>query len=182
MLTVTAKGDTSDELDEYFEVVISAPPVGVALADPIGRVTILDDDPRPTVLDCRCLGGGRRPGTRSLVFTVTLSAPTGDTVASGWATDDGTARRANNDYQAAAGIVVFNPGETTRTITVKVNGDTRVEANETFRVTGAIGVGHVRSQLGPPAPSPTTTDQPGVSPPEHTERGTGDGALAATGR
>ena len=34
--------------------------------------------------------------------------------------------------------MVFNPGETTRTITVKVNGDTRVEANETFRVRLAL--------------------------------------------
>ena len=50
-----------------------------------------------------------------------------------YATGDGTAV-AGSDYVAAAGTVTFNPGITTQTVTVRVNGDTTFEANETFTV------------------------------------------------
>src|SRR5205085_9956557 len=48
-------------------------------------------------------------------------------------TADGTAT-APGDYAATAGVLTFNPGVTTRTITVNVGGDTTVEPNETFSV------------------------------------------------
>ena len=36
------------------------------------------------------------------------------------------------DGSAKTGTLTFNPGETTKTITIVVNGDNRKEANETF--------------------------------------------------
>src|SRR5262249_52452092 len=39
---------------------------------------------------------------------------------------------AGYDYVAASGTITFNPGETTQTITVMVNGDRLAEPNETF--------------------------------------------------
>src|SRR5205823_1483195 len=39
-----------------------------------------------------------------------------------------------NDYQAASGTVTFSPGETAKTATVNVVGDTKFEQNETFFV------------------------------------------------
>ena len=48
-------------------------------------------------------------------------------------TSDGTAT-AGGHYQAKTGTLTFAPGETSKTITVPVNGDRLVEPNETFFV------------------------------------------------
>ncbi|AWM39736.1 Extracellular serine protease precursor [Gemmata obscuriglobus] len=72
-------------------------------------------------------------GTTALTFTVTLSAPSLQTVTVAYATADGTAT-AGTDYTAASGTLTFAPGETTKTVTVLVTGDTAAEADETFRL------------------------------------------------
>jgi hypothetical protein len=38
----------------------------------------------------------------------------------------------HNDYIARSGTITFNPGETTKTITISVIGDNKREADETF--------------------------------------------------
>ena len=45
---------------------------------------------------------------------------------------DGTATTSNNDYIARTGTLTFAPGETTKTITIEVKGDTKKEAGATF--------------------------------------------------
>ena len=45
---------------------------------------------------------------------------------------DGTALKRDNDYVAKSGTITFKPGETTKTITIVVNGDSMKEADETF--------------------------------------------------
>ena len=47
-------------------------------------------------------------------------------------TVNGTATTSDGDYLAKTGTLTFAPGETTKTITIEVKGDTRKEANETF--------------------------------------------------
>lgn len=47
-------------------------------------------------------------------------------------TVDGTATTGDSDYIAKTGTVTFTPGETTKTITIEVKGDSKKEANETF--------------------------------------------------
>jgi hypothetical protein len=49
-------------------------------------------------------------------------------------TADGTATAAGGDYVAASGSLTFQPGETSKTLAVTINGDTHREANETFFV------------------------------------------------
>jgi Ca2+-binding RTX toxin-like protein len=72
-------------------------------------------------------------GTTNAVFTVTLSNPVDTSVTLNYATANGTATTADNDYTAIATTpLTFNVGETSKTITVAVNGDTKVENNETF--------------------------------------------------
>ena len=51
-----------------------------------------------------------------------------------FATADGTAL-AGQDYTASSGTLVFNPGETSKNVTVVVFGDLLKETNETFRMT-----------------------------------------------
>jgi hypothetical protein len=49
-------------------------------------------------------------------------------------TVEGTATTSDNDYIAKTGTLTFAPGETSKTITILVNGDRLAEPNETFVV------------------------------------------------
>jgi hypothetical protein len=72
-------------------------------------------------------------GTSNAVFTVNLSGLSSSAVSVNYATGNGTAT-AGSDYVANSGTLTFAPGTTGQTVTVAVNGDTTVEANETFVV------------------------------------------------
>ena len=99
-----------------------------------------------TITDATVVEGNS--GTTIARFTVTLApalTPSEDpplvpiTVA--YATEDGTATAADADYVATVGALTFGAEETSKTIEVPVNGDTRDEADETFavRLSGAVG-------------------------------------------
>ena len=45
-------------------------------------------------------------------------------------TVNGTATTSDSDYVAKTGTLTFAPGETTKTITIEVKGDSKKEANE----------------------------------------------------
>src|SRR5262249_50970817 len=49
-------------------------------------------------------------------------------------TTDGTARTSDQDYVAKSGALIFAPGETTKTITITVIGDSKKETDEMFFV------------------------------------------------
>jgi hypothetical protein len=112
-------------------------------------------------------------GTVSAQFTVTLSAAATQTVTVQYATADGTATAGTgSDYQAALGTLSFAPGDITpKTVTVLVNGDTVVEATETFVVnlsnpTNATiadgqGLGTITNDDAPPASSITVVSPNG---------------------
>src|SRR6185312_17283968 len=72
-------------------------------------------------------------GTTTGVFTVSLSRASSQTVTAIYSTADGSAS-AGSDYMSTSGTVTFNPGETSKTITVTIFGDTVVEGNESFFV------------------------------------------------
>jgi hypothetical protein len=73
-------------------------------------------------------------GTTAFNFTVSLSAAGAQPVTVQYACSDGTATTADGDYQAASGKLTFDPGQTTRPVTVMVNGDTKSETQERFLV------------------------------------------------
>ena len=64
---------------------------------------------------------------------MTLSAASGQTVTVDYLTADGSAL-AGGDYQAAGSTLTFAPGETSKSFSVVVNGDTQDEPTETFVV------------------------------------------------
>jgi len=80
-------------------------------------------------------------GATNASFTVTLSAVASTTVTVGYATADGTATAADGDYQTASGNLAFAAGQASKTLSIAVYGDTRVEPAETFYVNlnGASG-------------------------------------------
>jgi Domain of unknown function (DUF4394)/Bacterial Ig domain/Calx-beta domain/Domain of unknown function (DUF4214) len=100
----------------------------------IATVTItVNALPRLNINDVSVVEGNS--GVANAVFTVTLSfpstAPVSVTVE--FITTDGTAT-SPGDYQARTGTRTFAPGETVKTISVPVNGDTQPEPDETFFV------------------------------------------------
>jgi hypothetical protein len=119
-------------------------------------------------------------GTTEFVFTVSLSAAVAFETSVSFATAEGTAKLADNDYQATAGTLTFAAGEQSKTITVLVFGDTKLEGHETFfvnlsdarldgqtdsriAITGAQGIGTIESDdtaaiVGAKSTSPEGTE------------------------
>ena len=131
-INVPIIGDIIDEPDETVLVNLSGA-ANATIGDSQGIVTITDDDPAPTlsISDATVVEGNS--GTVNAVFTVTLTGATSLPVNVNYAAADGSAN-AGSDYSATSGLLTFNPGVTTQTVTVVVNGDTAFEGNETFAV------------------------------------------------
>src|SRR5262249_34585965 len=64
----------------------------------------------------------------------TLSAAYDQAVTMSFRTINGTATTSDGDYVPRTGTLTFAPGQTTKTITIEVKGDSKREANETFFV------------------------------------------------
>jgi hypothetical protein len=140
---VSVIGDTLDESDETFTLVLTAPS-GATLQDSIATGTIQDDDALPplSVSDASVVEGGsavlassiaaslKRAAT-GLTFAIELPAATSQPVSVHFATADGTAV-APSDYQATSGDVTFAPGQTVKTVVVAVNDDQLDENDETL--------------------------------------------------
>lgn len=130
-ITVNVSGDTTQEADETFYVNLSTPS-GASLADAQGLGTINNDDyPSLSINDVSLAEGDS--GTTYFSFTVGLSYASLGTVSVNYATANGTAT-AGSDYTATSGTLSFSPGQTSKGITVAVQGDRTEEANETFFV------------------------------------------------
>src|SRR5262249_34698614 len=100
------------------------------IADSQGFGIIVDDEPRISISDVTRREG--RKNTTSFVFTVTLSAAYDQPVTMSYRTADGTATTGDGDYVGMTGTLTFAPGETSKTITITVNGDSKKEADEYF--------------------------------------------------
>ncbi len=137
-ITVGVLGDTASEAAETFFVNLTSP-VGATLADSQGLGTINNDDlPLISVNDVSIVEGNS--GTSNLIFTVSLNSTPASTVTVDFATANGTAS-AGSDYASATGTLTFAAGETSKTVTVAVNGDVTVELAETLflNLTNASG-------------------------------------------
>ncbi len=116
-IRVAVTGDRLVEPDESFSVTISGAR-NAKIAGATGLVTIVDDEPRITIESDVLVAEGDS-GTTLFTFTVRLSAAHDEEVTVDYATQDGTATVADDDYRAAAGTLRFAPGETTKTITAR---------------------------------------------------------------
>jgi photosystem II stability/assembly factor-like uncharacterized protein len=155
-INVPIIGDTLDENTELFSVFLAnAPNANIANST---TVRILDDDPLPglSINDVSVTEGNS--GTTTLSFTVSLAPVSGRTVRANYATANGTAT-SGSDFVTTSGLLTFNAGETSKTISVTVNGDTAIEANETVfvdltspsaaTITRARGTGTINNDDGP---------------------------------
>jgi Calx-beta domain len=139
------------------------------LADPLGVAvdvsTQAAQSSRISVGDVTLAEGNA--GQTAFRFTVSLDTAQAAPVTVDFATADGTAT-APGDYAATGGTLTFAPGETAKTVTVQVNGDTSLEPNEVFNlnlsnatgnatIADAQGVGTIVNddQVAPPPPPPS---------------------------
>jgi len=135
VLNIPIAPDTIDEGLESFNVTLSAPSAGYEVGTPaVTTVDITDDDPPPSISIAGTSTNEGNAGNTPLTFNVTLSAASGQTIAIDYTTSNGTAA-AGSDYAAAAGMLTFAAGETSKTIVVQLTGDSAIELDETFTVT-----------------------------------------------
>jgi uncharacterized delta-60 repeat protein len=126
--------DTLNENSEDVDLSLSNPSGGAVLgAQNTAILTIVDNDPAPTLSIDDVSAAEGDVGTQNFTFTVSLSAASGLPVTVDFATNDGTAT-AGSDYTATNGTLNFAPGEISKTIDVVVQGDTLVELDEGFTV------------------------------------------------
>ncbi len=138
-VTVSVIGDETVELDEAFSVVLSslsASGRNVSILDDTADATISNDDSASVSIADVGLAEGDS-GANDMEFTVTLDASVDADVSMTFTTIEGSAVVADLDFNANSGSVTFLAGSlagTTQSMLVGINGDTKLEANETLTV------------------------------------------------
>ena len=132
-ISVPLINDNIFEGSETFNLTISSPTVNTVLSYPsLATMTIFDNDFQPSVAPANTIVNEPPvTGSSFAVFNVTLTNPTTQTATVAYSTLNGTAT-AGSDYTAVSGTLTFNPLETTKTVSVPVNGDDLNEGDETF--------------------------------------------------
>jgi hypothetical protein len=162
-VSVQVIGDRLTENDESFSLILSNP-VNTGLLDGTGNAIILNDD-GISINDVTVNEGNS--GTVTATFTVSLSAAFTTPVTVNYATANGTAT-AGSDYTATSGSLTFAAGQTAKTISVVIRGDTTYEASETFQVNlsgasgaaivDATGIGRITNDDALPPPTYSISD------------------------
>jgi hypothetical protein len=144
-INATIRDDSVAESDETFRVTLTLNNDDGSPFNPAPLIVTIHDDDNPgpssaslSINDVSVIEGNS--GTTNATFTVTLSAPLTTTASVHYETSDGSAKD-GSDYNFTSGTLTFAPGQTSRTISVPVVGDTLVENDEIFfvQLSGASG-------------------------------------------
>ena len=138
IVTVNVAGDTIVEPDEVFTVTLSNPTGGATLNVATASGTILDDDGTASLSIAVASADKAEGNSGSTPFTFTVTRAGNVSVAASAAWTVSGAAVNGVDFAGGAlpsGIVGFAGGETSKTITINVAGDTLVETDEAFTVT-----------------------------------------------
>ena len=141
-VTIQVNVETDNETDETFVVTLSNPG-GAIIAVNEATITIEDctvppeEDPTVVIADPDL---AKECEDEEVLFTVTLSKVSTEVITVNYATQDVSAT-AGLDYQAASGTLTFQPGETSKIVTISLISDEVSETPELFRVvlTNPIG-------------------------------------------
>lgn len=142
-IPITIHGNTTPEHDRDINVTLSNAMNATLPSTGSAKLTILDDDHFANFASAsvtQSIPEGNQ-GSTNLTYTVNLDSAVDHAVTVHYATQDGTATSSGPmaDFKNTAGDLTFGPGETTKTFTVPVIGDTVAGPDETFQVnlTGA---------------------------------------------
>ncbi|MGI9597852.1 MAG: Calx-beta domain-containing protein, partial [Acidimicrobiales bacterium] len=150
---LTVNGDDTPEPDEQFLVQASNVTGGATIADGTGAVTIVNDDVISVSIGDGTTAEGAAGGSTPVLLDVTLAQPAAGTLTVEVSTTDGTATVADSDYVAISSqVVTFLTGESTKQVSVTVNGDDDFEADETLTVdlsnpSGGLSIGDGSGQV-----------------------------------
>ncbi|GAA0454191.1 hypothetical protein Ade02nite_02570 [Paractinoplanes deccanensis] len=136
---VRSTRDTIDELNpEDMHLTLSNPTIGKLAEDFVATGSITDTNVPPEV---RLLPTTRsategNSGVKAQTFTVRLDKPSGQKVKVQYAVTAGQTNPATpgSDFISRPGTLIFQPGETEKTFTVDIVGDSALETDETFEV------------------------------------------------
>jgi hypothetical protein len=158
VIAVPIIGDSIEEADEYFSIVLSNAQ-GANILDSVGNIAISDNDYAGTisVQDVSRVEGNS--GKSNFGFRVILSTPPLHPILVGYRTVNGSAR-AGSDYTSATGALQFFPKEQSKVVNVAVAGDTVVEANETF----SLQLGSLDYTLAKPSATSTIVNDDTAAP------------------
>lgn len=137
--TVNVKtiGDSINEATEDLHVTLSNAAVGTLGDDTVATGAITDNDtiPTATLSPTAAITEGSA-GRSAKTYTVKLNRESGQTVTVDYAAAPTGVNPATAvaDFFPASGTLTFQPGETMKTFTVDVVGDTIDEPNETFAI------------------------------------------------
>ncbi len=145
IITVNVAGDRDEEFDESFLVMLSNASNQAIVTTATANGLIQNDDetvgerPRLTIAPDEANRDEGDSGATPFTFTVTRSGLlTGATSVDYVVTGSGTNPATNSDFAGStmpSGVIDFAAGETLKTITINVIGDTVDEENEAFIVT-----------------------------------------------
>ena len=132
-MQVSVIGDKVVELNETLFVNLSSAQ-NATLLDAQGQGTITNDDAAHLTINDVAVAEGNA-GTTSMTFTVTLDSGVDTPLSVNYSTQNGNATVGDGDYGATTGTLNFagTVGET-KTISVSINGDTKVELDESLLV------------------------------------------------
>ena len=198
-ILVDIAGDAIVEGDETFTVTLSDPSDGASILDGSATGTIVDDDASLSIAAANADAAEGNAGTTALTFTVTRIGETSRPATANWTVSGPAVDGA--DFAGGtlpSGTVTLGIGETSRTITLHVAGDTQFESDESFTVTlsdpgpgtslgTASAMGVIRNDDSAPASlsiAATSADKPegqaGSTPFTFTVTRTGDRSGAAS--
>ena len=144
VLAIPVRADEAGEFNERFAVTLSAPTGGAVLGTATAQGVILNDDTSVGFATANLSKPEGNSGTTSYSFTVSRSGATTGTTTVGWSLAGGgvagTVPTTAADFAPGAplaGTITFASGQTARTLTIPVLGDTNPEGgfNESFTLT-----------------------------------------------
>jgi serralysin len=130
-------GDSKVEGSETFFVNLTNASANASISDTQGQATVNNDDTANSTPLIKINNVAKKEGgsgvSTTFTFTVSLSNSSTKTVTVNYATASGTAS-SSSDYTSKTGTLTFTPGQTSKTISVTVKGDTSFEPDESFFV------------------------------------------------
>ena len=117
-IPITIVQDNVDEPNETFTVGLTNP-VNASISVSTATITITDDEPTP---EMTVAGTSITEAGANLNIAISLSGASSQSITANFATSDGSAA-AGADYTNTSGVVTFNPGITSQSISIPILAD-----------------------------------------------------------
>ncbi len=133
-IRVSVTGDTTNEANETVIITLSNATAGAGISTAVGTGTITDNDTPGFSVNSPSVTEGDS-SSQNMTFTVTLSPASYQATTVDYATTTTGTATVATDFTATSGTLSFGIGETSKTFTVSVAGDTNDDgASETVVV------------------------------------------------